>query len=72
MHIVRLPYSGRDWHMASKDINFSKGSIEWRWNLGYEDATLAIRQAGWLKDVSPNTGVVIHELQRETKKLESR
>ncbi|MDP9108688.1 MAG: patatin-like phospholipase family protein, partial [Pseudomonadota bacterium] len=25
MHIVRLPYSGRDWHMASKDINFSRG-----------------------------------------------
>lgn len=72
MHIVHLPYSGRDWNMASKDINFSKGSIEWRWNLGYTDATLAIKQAGWLKEVAPNTGVVVHELQRETKKLESR
>ncbi|HEX7634290.1 MAG TPA: patatin-like phospholipase family protein, partial [Noviherbaspirillum sp.] len=26
LHIVRLAYAGRDWQMASKDINFSKGS----------------------------------------------
>ena len=38
MHIVRLPYAGRDWHMASKDINFSQGSIAWRWDQGYKDA----------------------------------
>lgn len=63
MHIVQLPYSGRDWQMPSKDINFSKGSIEWRWNLGYKDALLAIRQAGWLAEFPPDVSVVVHEIK---------
>ena len=62
MHIVRLPYSGRDWHMASKDINFSRGSIEWRWEQGYQDAMRAIGTHGWLKEVADGVGVVVHEL----------
>lgn len=62
MHIVRLPYAGRDWHMASKDINFSKGSIAWRWDQGYQDAMRAIKHAGWLTAVSEETGLVVHEL----------
>ena len=62
MHIVRLPYPGQDWHMASKDINFSRGSIQWRWDRGYRDASRAIEQAGWLAPVPPHTGVVVHEL----------
>ena len=62
MHIVRLPYSGRDWHMASKDINFSRGSIEWRWEQGYQDATRAIGNQGWLNKVEDGVGVVVHEL----------
>ncbi len=62
MHIVRLPYSGRDWHMAAKDVNFSKGSIEWRWDQGYKDAMRALRHAGWLRLVAEDTAVVVHEL----------
>ncbi|MDO8654475.1 MAG: patatin-like phospholipase family protein [Undibacterium sp.] len=62
MHVVRLPYAGRDWHMASKDINFSKGSISWRWDQGYKDAMRAIQHAGWLTTVSEDTGLVVHEL----------
>lgn len=62
MHIVRLPYAGRDWHMAAKDINFSKGSIAWRWGQGYRDATRAIEQAGWLAAAPEHVGVIVHEL----------
>lgn len=62
MHIVRLPYSGRDWHMASKDINFSRGSIAWRWEQGYHDATRAIGSRGWLDEVPTDAGIVVHEL----------
>lgn len=62
IHIVRLPYAGRDWHMASKDINFSKGSIEWRWDQGYQDALRAIQNASWLKAVANHAGLVLHEL----------
>ena len=62
LHIVRLPYAGRDWHMAAKDVNFSKGSIEWRWDQGYADAMRAIGHAGWLQAVTEDTSVVVHEL----------
>ena len=68
MHIVRLPYPGQDWHMASKDINFSRGSIQWRWEQGYRDACRAIEQAGWLAPVPPHAGVVVHELAAEGEK----
>jgi NTE family protein len=62
LHIVRLPYAGRDWHMAAKDVNFSKGSIEWRWDQGYGDALRALGAAGWLQQVADDTAVVVHEL----------
>jgi NTE family protein len=62
LHIVRLRYAGRDWHMASKDINFSRGSIEWRWNQGYADAQRAVRHAGWLRQVATGAAVVVHEM----------
>ncbi len=62
MHIVRLPYAGRDWHMASKDINFSKGSIQWRWDQGYQDAKRAFEVGGWLELFAQDTPLVVHEL----------
>ena len=62
MHIVRLVYAGRDWHMASKDINFSRGSIKWRWQQGYQDGLQAVKNAAWLCVVPAETGVVVHEL----------
>jgi len=62
MHIVRLAYAGRDWHMASKDINFSRGSIRWRWQQGYRDATRAVENAAWMNMVPDDSGVVVHEL----------
>lgn len=62
MHVVRLPYAGRDWHMAAKDINFSTGSIAWRWEQGYQDGLRAIKHAGWLSAVEAGVGLVVHEL----------
>jgi NTE family protein len=62
MHIVQMTYTGRDWQMPSKDFNFSKGSIEWRWEQGYQDALRIIRHAPWRKDVPRGAGVVVHEL----------
>jgi NTE family protein len=66
LHIVRLPYAGRDWNMPSKDVNFSKGSIEWRWGQGYKDAMRAIEHAAWLQLVAEDTAVVVHELPPRT------
>ena len=63
LHIVRIAYGGQDWHMAAKDINFSKGSIQWRWEQGYDDACRVITQAGWLNQVEDDIGVVVHEFK---------
>jgi len=62
MHIVRLAYAGRDWQMASKDINFSKGSIEWRWDQGYQDAMRAIEHGAWRAEAPEGAGVLVHEI----------
>ena len=62
LHVIRLPYAGRDWHMAAKDINFSKGSIQWRWDQGYRDASRAIEKANWLVSVPEDVALVVHEL----------
>lgn len=62
MHIVRLPYTGRDWNMPARDINFSRGSIKWRWDQGYADAQRAIADAAWLKAADRNAGLLVHEL----------
>lgn len=64
MHIVHLAYSARDWQMASKDVNFAKGSIKWRWDQGYRDATRAAKQACWMEPVSSLMGVVVHDFSR--------
>lgn len=63
IHIVRLAYSGRDWHMASKDINFARGSIRWRWDQGYGDAMRALQHRAWMDFVPAESGIVVHELQ---------
>jgi NTE family protein len=62
LHVVRIPYAGHDWHMPLKDINFSQGSVEWRWSQGYADAQRAVSAAGWLAFVSEDTPLVVHEL----------
>ena len=65
MHVVRLVYGGRDWQMAAKDLNFSRGSIEWRWQQGYRDATRSILQAPWKNARGDAGGIIVHELQPE-------
>jgi NTE family protein len=72
MHIVRLAYAGRDWNMASKDINFSKGSTEWRWNQGYRDAMRAIERDAWSIAVPAHSGVIVHELELDAKTVDRR
>lgn len=62
IHIVRLPYAGRDWNMASKDVNFSRGSIQWRWEQGYQDAMRGIEVSQGCPFQVSDTGVVVHEL----------
>lgn len=62
MHVVHLQYSGHDWHTSSKDINFSAGSIEWRWQQGYRDALRALEQPCWEKSYATDQGIVVHDV----------
>ena len=62
IHLVRLRYSGHDWNMASKDVNFSRGSVEWRWEQGYQDALKAIEGAKIEMYGKTDAGLVIHDL----------
>ncbi|HWW06498.1 patatin-like phospholipase family protein [Collimonas sp.] len=64
IHVVRLRYGGHDWNMASKDINFSRGSIEWRWEQGYSDAmqTAESIRANGETFGNSDAGLVVHEL----------
>ena len=62
---MRLAYAGRDWHMASKDFNFSRGSIEWRWQQGYRDTMRAIEHGGWRAGAPEGAGVLVHEVGPE-------
>jgi NTE family protein len=65
IQIVRLAYAGRDWQMASKDVNFSRGSIEWRWDQGYQDALRAIEDGAWRSAAPEGAGVLVHEVRPE-------
>ncbi|MBB3214502.1 NTE family protein [Herbaspirillum sp. Sphag1AN] len=62
IHVVRLAYAGRDWNMASKDVNFSQGSIRWRWEQGYQDTLRGIALAHTCQFAASDEGVVVHEL----------
>jgi NTE family protein len=50
--------------MPSKDINFSRGSIEWRWEQGYSDAMQAAERVKANGDTfgDSDAGLVVHEL----------
>jgi len=62
IHIVRLPYAGRDWNMASKDANFARGSVAWRWEQGYQDGLRGIEVSAGCRFDSHQAGIVVHEL----------
>lgn len=62
IHIVRLAYAGRDWNMASKDVNFARGSVQWRWEQGYQDGLRGIALGQGCPFAETDTGIVVHDL----------
>ena len=62
MEIVHLTYRDSGWELSTKDADFSRCTLEERRRHGYDDARRAIEQAKWLDPVSPDVGVVVHDL----------
>ncbi len=63
MHVVRLlapPLAGED---HSKDIDFSPGGIEYRWQAGYSDTRRVLEQAPWMNKFDPLEGLIIHQAE---------
>lgn len=66
MHVVRLLAPQLNGEDHTKDIDFSRAGIRSRWDAGYRDAQLVLRQQPWKADVDPREGFYLHELQRDT------
>ncbi len=66
MHIVRLLAPALASEDYWKDIDFSRASIEARWQAGLSDTRRMIERAPWLDPVDPMQGVVVHELSART------
>jgi NTE family protein len=61
MEVVHLSYRGKPWETATRDADFSAVAIAERWDQGYQDAVLALKQEAWMMPVPPHVGVVVYE-----------
>lgn len=66
MDIVQLIYRPFEPQGAAKDIEFSRGSMQARWNQGREDAEVTLRRSPWLEEMPTNVGTrvfdVLHDI----------
>lgn len=65
MHVVRLLAPRLDGEDVTKDIDFTAGGIEARWQAGRDDAWAVIRKAPWNAPMDPLDGVVIHDPEHD-------
>jgi len=62
LNIVRFQYHDRPYDLWSKDFEFSRQSIQERYQMGYDAAEKALSPPVWLDVLPPlNSGVVIHD-----------
>ncbi|CAN5848179.1 patatin-like phospholipase family protein [soil metagenome] len=48
-----------------KDVDFSAGTIQTRWDAGVRDCQRALKHKAWLQPLPPHAGLIIHELPQE-------
>jgi len=63
MHVVRLLAPNLDHNDHTKDIDFTKESIEARWNAGLAAVREALESRPWAAKVDPLAGVVVHDFE---------
>jgi NTE family protein len=62
MHIVQLLAPRLEHEDQNKDVDFTRHSIEARWEAGHADACRAIELAPWKGEFQSLDGVILHDL----------
>ena len=70
--IVHLIYHGNPDELASTDYEFSRASIEKRWQAGYADVMRIKTHRDWFADSSPELGVRVYDVHLPEKRTGAR
>ena len=62
INVVRLIMKALPHDDHNKDVDFSRVSLQERWQAGQDDAKRTLAHPHWLQAPAPNVGMVIHEL----------
>ncbi len=65
INIVRLIMKALPDDDHLKDIDFSAASVDKRWAAGQHDVDRVFKHRQWLKPLTPDVGMAIHELSQE-------
>lgn len=65
MHVVRLVAPPRPGDDHTKDIDFSPGGIQARWQAGYAAAGAVLQAAPWHGAFDPIEGVILHDARMD-------
>jgi NTE family protein len=64
--ILQLIYQQKAYEGNAKDHEFSGTSMREHWQSGYEDTHRTLTRKAWLAMPAENTGIVTHDVHRET------
>ena len=64
--ILHLIYQQKAYEGHAKDHEFSGTSMREHWQSGYEDTKRTLKRRDWLEMPPPGSGIVVHDVHRET------
>jgi NTE family protein len=65
MDIVQLIYRPLEPQGAAKDYEFSRGTMNVRWEQGRSDATTTLRASPWLQPKASEVGVRVFDVMHD-------
>jgi NTE family protein len=60
MHLVEINAEALDGETNSREYDFSKTTIEARWDAGYADTRRMIEKRPWENKIDPSVGVAVY------------
>lgn len=69
IHFVRFLYQAPNYELSSKDYEFSKLSMQERFDTGYQDAINAVKTSPWLDSATEQYGIGVHEFYQNLDKF---